>query len=179
MVGEWSPSIRSFFLFARAPEERRREDGRPARGGQARTIPRQRDSPSLARGSQPRPDVQEGRPAAAAKLTPEAQARGQRAEHEPRVPARHLAKPGVQPGAEYKQGERREAGTLILWPRSALLVTKYGGFNEVQETPPEGVISSASNRPSSPRPGPRGSDTTGGGEGSDEARWPTVSGATG
>ncbi len=32
--------------------------------------------------------------------------------------------------------QRREVGTLILWPRSALLVTEYGGFNEVQETPP-------------------------------------------
>ena len=52
------------------------------------------------RGSQPRPDVQEGRPAAAAKLTPEAQARGQRAEHQPARPSAVLAKPGVQPGAE-------------------------------------------------------------------------------
>ena len=32
--------------------------------------------------------------------------------------------------------QRREVETLILSPRSALLVTKYGGFNEVQETPP-------------------------------------------
>ena len=35
-VGEWSPSIRSLFLFARAPEERRREDGRNEPGGVSR-----------------------------------------------------------------------------------------------------------------------------------------------
>ena len=38
--------------------------------------------------------------------------------------------------------QRREVGTLILWPRSALLVTKYGGFNEVQETPPSLALAS-------------------------------------
>ena len=77
------------------PRKRRREDGRNEPGGESR-----RRRVSGDRGSQPRPDVQEGRPAAAAKLTPEAQARGQRAEHQPARPSAVLAKPGVQPGAE-------------------------------------------------------------------------------
>ena len=63
------------------------------------------------RGSQPRPDVQEGRPAAAAKLTPEAQARVQRAEHQPARPSAVLAKPGVQPGAE--SGARRVVAPCV------------------------------------------------------------------
>jgi hypothetical protein len=48
--------------------------------------------------------VQRGRPPTAAQPEAEAQARDQRAEHERRGPAPHLAKPGVQPGAESSSG---------------------------------------------------------------------------
>jgi len=50
------------------------------------------------------PGVQPGRPPTAPRRTAEAQARGQRAEHKRRGPAPHLAKPGVQPGAESGSG---------------------------------------------------------------------------
>ena len=77
--------------FRARPRKRRREDGRNEPGGESR-----RRRVSGDRGSQPRPDVQEGRPATAPTRATEAQARGQRAEHEPRGPARHLAPSRVQ-----------------------------------------------------------------------------------
>gem|GEM_PF-6333906 len=92
---------------SRAPPKtktrRRAERTGPASAGRRRV--------SGDRGSQPRPDVQEGRPAAAAKLTPEAQARVQRAEHQPARPSAVLAKPGVQPGAE--SGARRVVAPCV------------------------------------------------------------------
>jgi len=87
--GWWVEPVNPQPLPLRArPRKRRREDGRNEPGGESR-----RRRVSGDRGSQPRPDVQEGRPAAAAKLTPEAQARGQRAEHERRGPAPSLPSP--------------------------------------------------------------------------------------
>ena len=50
-----------------------------------------------------------------------------------RAARRGSAEPG---GASRAARQRREVETLHPWTRSALLVTKYGGFNEVQETPP-------------------------------------------
>ncbi len=64
-----------------------------------------------ATGSQPRPDVQEGRPTTAPTRAAEAQARGQRAEHEPRGQARHLAPSRVQRrGVEARRVSRRAWG---------------------------------------------------------------------
>jgi len=51
-----------------------------------------------------RPGVQPGRPPTAPRRAAEAQARGQRAEHERRGPAPHIAKPDVQEGAESASG---------------------------------------------------------------------------
>jgi len=48
------------------------------------------------RGSHPRPDVQEGRPTTAPTRAAEAQARGQRAEHQPARPSAVLAPSRVQ-----------------------------------------------------------------------------------
>jgi hypothetical protein len=97
------------------PRKRRREDGRNE------PVPRQRDSTRNAgrSGSQPRPDVQEGRPTTAPTRAAEAQARAchagalrrrsQRAEHEPRGLARHLAPRRVQ-----RRGGLRKASPRAL-----------------------------------------------------------------
>ena len=90
-VGEWSPSIRSLFLFARAPENEDEKTGGTNRAAEAAVDAWQRRP-----GSQPRPDVQEGRPATAPTRAAEAQARGQRAEHQPARPSAVLAPSRVQ-----------------------------------------------------------------------------------
>ena len=111
------PPVNPQSLSLRArPRKRRREDGRNEPGG----VPVRRSLGEGAsrrrrvsgdRGSQPRPDVQAGRPTTAPTRAAEAQARGQRAEHERRGPAPHLAKPGVQPGAE--SGARRVVAPCV------------------------------------------------------------------
>lgn len=58
-----------------------------------------------ATGSQLRPDVQEGRPPTAPTRAADAQARGQRAEHQPARPSAVIAKPDVQAGAESGGGK--------------------------------------------------------------------------
>jgi hypothetical protein len=73
------------------PRKRRREDGRNEPGGDSR-----RRRVSGDRGSQPRHAVQAGRPTTAPTRAAEAQARGQRAEHQPARPSAVLAPSRVQ-----------------------------------------------------------------------------------